>query len=170
MERKFRPFFAQNEANDAFGYQFKLPDYQLRLGYDYDRPVLLKFLISTYQELFPQQDDFSHLRETVERYFLKDTPLVWIEQGIDPVACLWMGNAIDQVTGDRYSHIFLLYVKPEHRKRGIGKALMEYAHHWAARRGDRQIGLQVFTNNESALNLYQRLGYVTQSYLMLKSI
>ncbi|MBD2343180.1 GNAT family N-acetyltransferase [Anabaena subtropica FACHB-260] len=87
-----------------------------------------------------------------------------------PVACLWMGNAIDQIQGDRHAHIFLLYVLPEHRRRGIATALMQYAENWAKQRGDRQIGLQVFQSNPPALNLYNHLGYQTQSLWMVKSI
>jgi ribosomal protein S18 acetylase RimI-like enzyme len=170
MERKFRPFYAQEQEITSFNSQFKLPGYQLRQGSNYEKSLLVNFLIATYQEFFPEQQDFSHLSQTVEQYFLKDTPLIWVEKGVLPVACLWMGNAIDQVTGDRYSHIFLLYVKPEYRKQGIGTALMKYAENWAKERGDRQLGLQVFTNNQAAFNLYQRLGYIPQSYLMIKSI
>jgi ribosomal protein S18 acetylase RimI-like enzyme len=79
-----------------------------------------------------------------------------------------VGNAIDQVHGNRHAHIFILYVVPEHRRRGIGKALMQYVENWAIQRGDRQIGLQVFQSNKPALNLYNQLGYQTQSIWMVK--
>ncbi len=85
-----------------------------------------------------------------------------------PIACLWVGNAIDQVQGNRHAHIFILYVAPEHRRRGIGTALMQYVENWAIQRGDRQIGLQVFQSNKPALNLYDQLGYQTQSLWMVK--
>ncbi|NJR16408.1 MAG: GNAT family N-acetyltransferase [Calothrix sp. CSU_2_0] len=129
----------------------------------------------TYQDIFPNQD-FSHLWQTVEQYLSNDTPLWWVdfvgEQAEDasPIACLWMGNAIDQITGLRHVHLFLLYVIPEHRRRGIGKALMEYAETWAKARGDKQIGLQVFANNTPALNLYNQLGFQTQSLWMIKKL
>ncbi len=85
-----------------------------------------------------------------------------------PIACLWVGNAIDQVHGNRHAHIFILYVVPEHRRLGIGRALMRYVESWAIERGDRQIGLQVFQSNKPALNLYNQLGYQTQSLWMVK--
>ncbi|KAB8317052.1 GNAT family N-acetyltransferase [Tolypothrix campylonemoides VB511288] len=87
-----------------------------------------------------------------------------------PVACLWVGNAIDQVQGTRHAHIFLLYVVPEHRQRGIGTGLMRYVEEWAKARGDHQIGLQVFQTNTAALNLYNQLGYQSQSLWMVKSL
>ncbi|MBE9052452.1 GNAT family N-acetyltransferase [Nostocales cyanobacterium LEGE 11386] len=138
--------------------------------------MLVKFMQRTYQDLFPEQD-FAHLAKTVEQYFSKDTPLWWVDSGGEsnniphpPIACLWIGNAIDQVQGDRHAHIFLLYVDPEHRRQGIGTALMKYIENWATQRGDRQIGLQVFQSNQAAVNLYSQLGYQTQSLWMVKSL
>lgn len=141
----------------------------------------------TYQDLFPNEG-FSHLEQTVKQYFSSDTPLWWVDflgegdkgdkgastlspsshSRTSPIACLWVGNAIDQVQGNRHAHIFILYVVPEHRRRGIGTALMRYVENWAIQRGDRQIGLQVFQSNKPALNLYNQLGYQTQSLWMVK--
>jgi len=166
-----------------------LPGYIIRRGSTLDRSLLLKFMQQTYQDLFPNED-FSHLEQTVKQYFSSDTPLWWVEeereqgsrgagkQGsnkeslfcapLPTIACLWVGNAIDQVQGNRHAHIFILYVAPEHRRRGIGTALMRYVENWATQRGDRQIGLQVFQSNKPALNLYDQLGYQTQSLWMVK--
>lgn len=159
-----------------------LPGYGIRRGSILDRALLVKFMRLTYQDIFPEQD-FAHLSHTVEQYFSDNTPLWWVEQKEvgklatsnrtsphNPIACLWMGNAIDQVTGDRHAHVFLLYVIPEYRRQGIGTALMRYAENWAKKRGDRQIGLQVFPSNQTALNLYNHLGYQTQSLWMLKPL
>ena len=157
-----------------------LPGYLVRVGSGLDRASLVKFMHWTYQELF-QEQDFSHLARTVEQYFSRETPVWWVElansnlsdqlpHSRQPIACLWVGNAVDQVQGDRHAHIFLLYVVPEHRRRGIGTALMRYVEDWASVRGDRQIGLQVFLSNQPALNLYNQLGYQTQSLCMVKSL
>ncbi|WP_315791359.1 GNAT family N-acetyltransferase [Fischerella sp. JS2] len=161
-----------------------LPGYCIRYGSSLDRALLVKFMQLTYQEMFPD-GNFSHLAQTVEQYFSSQTPLWWVEEHghkdftpsphhpttpplHDPIACLWMGNAIDQLTGDRHAHIFLLYVVPKHRRRGIATALMQYAEDWATNRGDQQMGLQVFQSNQAALNLYSRLGYQTQSLWLKK--
>lgn len=157
------------------------PSYHLREGSSVDRASLVKFMQTAYHELFPDQRDFSHLAKTVDQYFYKETPLWWVEflnngQGVEPirprqlVAVLWMGNVIDQAQGDRYAHIFILYVMPEHRRRGIGTALMRHAENWARTRGDRQIGLQVYQTNKPALALYQQLSYQTESLWMIKPL
>jgi ribosomal protein S18 acetylase RimI-like enzyme len=152
-----------------------LPEgYQLQSGFSRDKALLIKFLYLTYRELFPQQEDFSHLAKTVENYFSPnaETGLWWVVYGElkEKVACLWLGNAIDQVSGDRYTHIFLVYVKREHRRFGLATALLDQAQDYAQSKGDRQISLQVNPNNETAFNLYNSLGYRTRSLLMFKSL
>jgi ribosomal protein S18 acetylase RimI-like enzyme len=131
--------------------------------------------------------NFQHLAQTVAGYFSEETPLWWViaEDSTEvrltpipalptrrpsPIACLWLGVAIDQLQGDRHTHVFLLYVDPNHRQRGIGSALMQHAEIWARAQGDRQIGLQVFQSNQVAFKLYQSLGYQPQSLWMVKPL
>ncbi len=151
-----------------------LPGYYLHQGSQKDRSLLVKFMQLTYREILEYTELYSHLALTVERYFTSETPLwfVFPEQSTEKnkVACLWMGNGIDQVSGERYYHIFLLYVCPEYRHLGIASALLNKAQDLAIARGDSQIGLSVFKNNQAALNLYQSFGFQTQSLLMLKSL
>lgn len=159
--------------------------YHLRLGSGLDRALLVQFMHRTYQEM-EATDSCAHLAQTVDQYLSRETPLWWVtpmaesspgvpsnpalNRANQPIACLWLGTAIDQVHGDRHAHIFLLYVLPEHRRRGIGRALMLQAEAWARERGDRQIGLQVFQSNQAALNLYHDLGFQAQSVWMVKPL
>lgn len=166
--------------------------YSLRTGSGLDRALLVKFMQKTYQELYPGCN-FAHLARTVEQYLSHETPLWWVEatqkvegreqkvegvsssrtlypSSLSPVACLWLGNAVDQIQGDRHAYIFLLYVSPEHRRCGIASALMSHAESWAKARGDRRIGLQVFYHNQPALQLYEKLGYQPQSVWMAKPL
>lgn len=52
-----------------------------------------------------------------------------------------------------------LMVAQGHRRRGIGRALMEAGESWARAVGVRKIELHVFPHNEAALALYEQLGY-----------
>lgn len=152
--------------------------YHFTRGSTLDRARLVKFAQRTYRELYPDRE-FAHLADTVERYLNRHTPLWWVEVEADEsglpssrqiVGCLWMGNAVDQVDGDRHAHIFLLYIDPQHRRRGLASALIHKAETWAQQRGDRQMGLQVFAHNQAAIALYEKLGYRVLSHWMTKPL
>jgi ribosomal protein S18 acetylase RimI-like enzyme len=141
--------------------------YTLKPGSPIDRASLVKFMQLTYAELFPGCG-LAHFAQTVEHYFSAETPLWWVWHQGERVACLWVGVAIEQSSGIRHAHVFLVYVRPEHRRQGIARSLMQVAEDWARGRGDRQIGLQVFVSNQPAVNLYERLGYGVQAVSMMK--
>ncbi len=52
-------------------------------------------------------------------------------------------------------------VAPEHRRRGLGLAVMAALLEWGAERGATTAYLQVLGDNESAVALYERLGFTT---------
>lgn len=151
--------------------------YGMTLGSPLDRSLLLQFMATTYAELTPDQDQ-THLAVTLDNHLASDTPIWWIwvtteadEVAVEePVGCIWVGNAVDQRQGDRHAYVLLLYVDPAHRRRGLATVLLQRAHQWAVSRGDRQIALQVFSHNQPALRLYEKLGYITQSMLMYRPL
>ncbi|NJL23553.1 MAG: GNAT family N-acetyltransferase, partial [Leptolyngbyaceae cyanobacterium SM1_3_5] len=82
--------------------------YELRRGGGLDRALLVQFMQRTYEELFPGQP-IAHLAQTVDSHLSVETPLWWVSApDRSTTAGLWIGNAIDQVSGDRHAHIFLL--------------------------------------------------------------
>ena len=169
------------------GLPFPVAGYQLRTGSGLDRALLVKFMQRTYCELNPGANS-AHLAQTVDQHFSAETPLWWV-QPVDssdsslsggslglphnhsrftPVACLWMGQAINQVTGHRQAYTVLLYVTPDVRRQGIGTALMHHGEQWAKQQGFRELGLHVFQTNQAALKLYRRLEYRPTSVWMTK--
>jgi RimJ/RimL family protein N-acetyltransferase len=52
-----------------------------------------------------------------------------------------------------------LMVSRDHRRQGIGLALMETAEQWAREAGVRKLELHVFPHNVPAIRLYEKLGY-----------
>lgn len=58
-----------------------------------------------------------------------------------------------------------VFVEKQHRGIGAGQALMQSLLEWA--RSDpliEKVGLAVFSNNERAINLYEKLGFVREGY------
>ncbi|MEO0455639.1 MAG: GNAT family N-acetyltransferase [Cyanobacteria bacterium P01_A01_bin.114] len=161
---------------------WSVPGYRLRQGSDLDHLKLLDCMQCAYRELGATR--FDQLEATVRQTLSEATQLWWVESDDAParprvgfvnavpgsVGCLWLGSAIDQSTGQRQAYVFLVYIAPEHRRRGLGTALMQYGQSWAQRQGYQQVGLQVFERNQSALNLYQKLGYQPQAIWMVKEL
>ena len=58
-----------------------------------------------------------------------------------------------------YVHILNLAVAPEFRKRGLARSFMARTEQEAVKRGIGAITLEVREKNESALNLYRKMGY-----------
>lgn len=64
-------------------------------------------------------------------------------------------------------YVKALYVPPERRKSGIGRALMEDVGHRAQRLGADRVELQVVCMEENAFDFYQSVGYVPKAYSMI---
>lgn len=152
------------------------PDgYQLVQGSKLDRARLLTTMGNAYMELGATQ--LGHLTKTIELHFSGPLALWWLEKvgtsrvgftaSMDvPIGCLWLGQSVNQLTGALQAYVYLVYVAPTHRRQGLGRQLMEHAKAWAKEQGHEQLSLQVFTHNETALRLYQSLGYATKATLM----
>jgi len=65
-----------------------------------------------------------------------------------------------------WAEITEMYVRPQFRRRGIGRALMEAALGCGRQRGCREFHLLVDPSNETALAFYARLGFQADSWEM----
>ncbi|MBE9076151.1 GNAT family N-acetyltransferase [Romeria aff. gracilis LEGE 07310] len=161
---------------------FDIPGYRLESGSPLDRARLVKFMQRAYREL-GAVDSLSHLADTVERHLSSQSQIWWLmadENGFpvglpgvarpEPIGCLWLGEAIDQRSGQKQAYIFLVYISVDYRRRGLARAMMDCAHRWARHQGYDQIGLQVFTANQPAMQLYEKLGYSPQAIWMMQDL
>jgi ribosomal protein S18 acetylase RimI-like enzyme len=55
-------------------------------------------------------------------------------------------------------------VAASHRRRGIGRALLEECAAWARGAGVRKLELHVFPWNEAAIALYESFGFLREGY------
>jgi ribosomal protein S18 acetylase RimI-like enzyme len=69
-----------------------------------------------------------------------------------------------------YAEVDSLAVREPYRRFGIGRALMAHAQRWATERGLREIELNVWEFNQSAIAFYEALGYVTERRKMRRII
>lgn len=85
---------------------------------------------------------------------------VWEENG------RIIGNVNLVIFRQRRKRIFMIAnvaVHPEHRRHGIGRALVFQAMQYARRHGAHQLWLQVREDNAGAISLYEQLGFVTRA-------
>jgi GNAT superfamily N-acetyltransferase len=164
-----RPLFPVPNLPD-----FVTQDYRCWAGKHSEQTLLLRFMRQAYQELCPTAA-LDHLNQTVEQLWSDQAGFWFIEPTLPTLSgeaqgCLWLGNAVDQMSGDRYTHIFLLYVCPDYRRRGLGTALMQRAEAWAIGQGNTQIGLHVLVNSLAAHALYLHLGYAPHATFLKKRL
>ena len=70
----------------------------------------------------------------------------------------------DQHPASRHVADLGLMVDAEHRRRGIGRALLVAAVEWARESEVRKLELHVFPWNEAAIALYEDFGFVREGY------
>lgn len=66
----------------------------------------------------------------------------------------------------KFASVIDLFVLPAHRSKGIGSALLAAARQWAKERGLSYMELNVLTENENAIRLYQKQGYGKVSHIL----
>ena len=61
-------------------------------------------------------------------------------------------------------NIGLMFVKKGHRKKGIGKLILNSLMEWFSKKNIKDIRLQVYQNNKNAIKLYKKEGF--KDYIM----
>jgi ribosomal protein S18 acetylase RimI-like enzyme len=79
-------------------------------------------------------------------------------------------KAIPMFVPRRLAIVDNIAVRTEFRGAGIGRALMDAVHEWAAAAGAATVELNVYEFNQAAIEFYHSLGYRTLSRKMEKSL
>lgn len=77
----------------------------------------------------------------------------------DPATSGTVAGGVAAVRGD-WVGVRSVRVEPGHRRRGLGLVVMAALLEWGAEQGARTAYLQVLGDNEAALTLYERIGFV----------
>lgn len=87
----------------------------------------------------------------------------------DPLGFVHLRAATD-FTGELHSYVSDLVVSSAAQGRGVASALLREAESWALRKGHRLLALNVFTANDRARELYERVGFVADTIRMIKQL
>lgn len=72
---------------------------------------------------------------------------------------IWLIRSTSGFTAAAFAWIMCVYVEPGFRGQGIGRRLMELGETWAEEKGLIDIILNVSNENETAIRLYESMGY-----------
>ena len=106
---------------------------------------------------------------------------------VDPNACFLVAEQAGEIVGSlivyiretaplsilvprRFGYIGELVVHHDHRRMGIGLAMMEYAEEWARSNGAESVELTVYSFNQGAVHFYEELGYKSITQKMAKQL
>ncbi|MCP1355175.1 GNAT family N-acetyltransferase [Aneurinibacillus migulanus] len=67
-----------------------------------------------------------------------------------------------QMEMNRHTGTFRIWLGPEFQGYGIGSKLMDYALQWAGHHGLKKVCLDVFADNERAIDMYKKYGFVVE--------
>lgn len=76
----------------------------------------------------------------------------------DTEVCGIAGALLDEKDSKR-AQLVSMWTAPTHRRKGIGRALVEEVLGWAAQHGVESLLLMVTSKNESAMRFYEELGF-----------
>lgn len=147
-----------------------------------DRNTLRDLVLQLHETLRPLDEDLAPGGEIIEGYF--NDLVSRVEQSAGAIflaeddnhvigyVCLWGLVAPDDLDErpDRYSFMAELFVRPDHRSRGIGRRLVACAERHALACGAHKLELKVLARNEAALRFYQALDYKPRVVIMNKRL
>lgn len=113
-------------------------------------------------------------QEATARVFPRgiDTPgMIFLEGEVagEQVGFIWTALPEPPERPDT-AYIYMVFVEEAYRRRGYGRGLIEALERELTSRGIGRLGLNVFGYNESALALYESLGFETASVQMTKAL
>jgi ribosomal protein S18 acetylase RimI-like enzyme len=110
-----------------------------------------------------------HFRKKIEPFVEGERTERWIAEG---PAGEFLGYVIVGESGfltpETHAFLYDIWVAPDHRGLGIGKALVEWCAEWARSRGHHKIKLEVGEGNERARHVYESLGFHAERRYMGK--
>ncbi len=143
---------------------------------DFDEIIKLK-LESKEEErdfnrnLKPVEDVKMHYEKYLRNDLSSEWRVVFIAEEEGTIVGLVVGKIYRtlKIAGyERSGYISNVYVKKKSRRKGIGLKLVEKVVEWFKQKGATNITLELYKDNDAAVNLYQRLGFKEHTIIMKK--
>jgi ribosomal protein S18 acetylase RimI-like enzyme len=128
-----------------------------------DLPTVVP-LFEAYREFYGQPPDPEGARQFLGDRLRNEESVVFLALGTadDPEAAVGFVQLYPLFSSSGMRRVWVvndLFVAPDHRRSGVGRALMHAAQEFAAATGASQLRLATARNNGAAKALYERLGY-----------
>ncbi len=119
------------------------------------------------QRLPSNQKQGLRSRLSMRKELKNEALIAWDEDG-NRAGCVHM--RLEPGEGSKVAWVFILYVEPQHRGKGLGRELMARAEAWARENGANSILLYVTPGEEIPHHLYDSIGFVPLKVRMRKKL
>lgn len=139
----------------------KIPKYTLRLAEEKDIPLILRFIkeLADYEKLLHEVVATEEI--LMESLFIKKAAEVVIgEYDGEPVGFALFFHNFSTFLGRPGIYLEDLYVRPEMRGKGLGKALLSFLAHLAKERNCGRLEWWCIDWNEPSIKFYKSLGAI----------
>jgi ribosomal protein S18 acetylase RimI-like enzyme len=146
-----------------------------------DVPLIEKFTVETGWKGIPESQRTllnrekwnRHMVEVFEDFYKRENSRIFVaEDEVQAfVGYVFVGESSDMLTGlGNFGFIYDIFVEEKFRGKGIGKMLLERAESHCREKSYSRIALMVATVNDSAISLYNRMGFKPEQMYMGKEL
>jgi len=124
---------------------------------EYNDTVHRRQVIALWETVFGYEDSHNKPGLAIDMKLAAPDGLFFVAVVDDAV----VGTVLAGYDGHR-GWLYAVAVHPQHRKQGLGKALVRFAEQALTARGCLKINLQIISDNASAAGFYESLGYAVE--------
>lgn len=139
-----------------------IPGFSIRFATNKDTGLILSFIkeLAVYEKL---EHEVEATVENLEKYLFRDNAKAEViigEYQDEPVGFALFFHNFSTFLGKPGIYLEDLFIKPDHRGNGYGKALLSYLAYTAEERNCGRLEWSVLDWNEPAIDFYEKLGAV----------
>jgi ribosomal protein S18 acetylase RimI-like enzyme len=152
----------------------------LRDATETDMSMIQKFTVETgwagipesERKLLDREKWKEHMIEVFENFSRRENSEIFVAEDERHrfVGYLFVGESRDMMTGLSFGFVYDIFVEEKSRGKGIGKMLMEKAESHCREKGFSRVALSVSAANDSAIRLYNRMGFKPEHMILGKEL